>query len=101
MNKAELIDASAAIANVSKAETGKVLDAILKCITNTLASGEQVALVGFGSWIPKVRAARTGRNPKTGEVLAIAEAMVVLFKAGKLLKDSVNSKNLVVEHAEV
>lgn len=100
MNKAELIDAAATIANVSKTETGKVLDAILKCITSTLASGEPVALVGFGGFVPKVRAARTGRNPKTGEVLAIAQAMVVLFKAGKVLKDAVNAKNVVTEGAD-
>ena len=90
MNKAELIDAVAEAADLPKASAGRALDAVLDCITNQLKAGEQVALVGFGTFSVRERAARTGRNPQTGEEIQIAAAKVPAFKAGKALKDAVN-----------
>lgn len=90
MNKSELIDAIAASADISKAAAGRALDAMVESITTALKNGDQVALVGFGSFQVKDRAARTGRNPRTGEEIQIAAAKVPSFKAGKALKDAVN-----------
>lgn len=90
MNKSELIDAVAATADISKAAAGRTLDATLDAIADALKEGEQVTLVGFGSFQVKHRAARSGRNPQTGEPIQIAEANVPGFKAGKQLKDAVN-----------
>lgn len=91
MNKSELVDQIAAAADLPKNTTSKVLDALISTITQTLASGEEVALVGFGSFVVKVRPARTGRNPKTGEALQIKASKVPGFRAGKALKDAVNN----------
>ncbi len=90
MNKAELIDAVAENADISKAAATRAVDTVLESITSTLKSGDQVALVGFGTFSVKDRAARTGRNPRTGEPLQIPAAKVPAFKAGKALKDAVN-----------
>jgi len=90
VNKSELIDAIAASADLSKASASNALDATLKTIEAALAKGDQVTLVGFGTFAVKERAARTGRNPQTGEESQIKAAKVPGFKAGKGLKDAVN-----------
>jgi len=90
MNKSELIDAVAETADISKAAAGRALDATLDSIAEALKDGDQVTLVGFGSFQVKHRAARLGRNPQTGEEIQIAEARVPGFKAGKQLKDAIN-----------
>ena len=90
MNKSELIDAIAAGADISKAAAGRALDSMLDAVTDSLQKGEGVSLVGFGTFSVKERAARTGRNPKTGETILIKAAKVPGFKAGKALKDAVN-----------
>ena len=90
MNKAELIDAVAEGADISKAAATRAVDTMFDSITNTLKSGSQVTLVGFGTITVKDRAARTGRNPRTGEPIQIAASRVPGFKAGKALKDAVN-----------
>ena len=90
MNKSELIDSIAAASDLSKAAAGRALDAMTDTITNALKEGDQVVLVGFGAFSVKERAARTGRNPQTGEPIQIAAAKVPSFKPGKALKDSVN-----------
>lgn len=90
MNKTELIDAVAAAADIPKASAGRALDAVVDSITGALKSGDQVVLVGFGTFSVKDRAARTGRNPQTGQPIQIAAAKVPGFKAGKALKDAVN-----------
>jgi DNA-binding protein HU-beta len=90
MNKGELIDAVAASAGLSRADATKSVDAVLDGITNTLANGGSVSLVGFGTFSVKARAARAGRNPRTGETIQIPASNVPGFKAGKGLKDAVN-----------
>ncbi|MDH5407076.1 MAG: HU family DNA-binding protein [Gammaproteobacteria bacterium] len=90
MNKAELIDAVANGADISKADATRAVEAVINQITDTLKSGDQVALVGFGTFAVKDRAARTGRNPRTGEPINIPASKVPGFKAGKALKDAVN-----------
>ena len=89
MNKAELIDAMASDAGLTKADAKKSLDAFIKTTTGALMSGDRVALVGFGSFSVSTRAARTGRNPQTGQELKIAAKKVVKFKAGAELSGSV------------
>jgi len=90
VNKSELIDAVAAAADLPKASAGRAIDALVDAITGALKSGEQVVLVGFGTFAVKERAARTGRNPQTGKPIDISAAKIPTFKAGKGLKDSVN-----------
>ncbi|MGJ8524741.1 DNA-binding protein HU-beta [Halomonadaceae bacterium LMG 33818] len=90
MNKSELIEAIAASADISKAAASRALDAMIDSVTDSLKKGDSVALVGFGTFSVKERAARTGRNPQTGKPIKIAAAKVPGFKAGKALKDSVN-----------
>lgn len=90
MNKTELIEAVAASADLPKAAAGRAVDAVVESITNALKADDQVVLVGFGTFSVKERAARTGRNPQTGETIQIAAAKVPGFKAGKALKDAVN-----------
>lgn len=90
MNKTELIDAIAESADISKAAAGRALDGALDAITNALKNGEMVSLVGFGSFSVGERAARTGRNPRTGGTIEIESAKVPKFRAGKSLKDAVN-----------
>ena len=89
MNKAELINAAALKADVSKKDAEAVITAALDAITEALAEGEKVQLVGFGSFEVKKRAARLGRNPKTKEAIEIPASVEPTFKAGKALKDSV------------
>ncbi len=90
MNKTELIDAVADAADLSKADATRALDAVLAAITDSLKKGDQVSLVGFGSFLVRHRNARTGRNPQTGAEINIAAANVPAFKPGKALKDAVN-----------
>ena len=90
MNKSELIDAVASAADLSKAAATKAVDAVLDTVTNTLKNGEQVTLVGFGTFEVRARAARAGRNPQTGETINIKASNAPAFKAGKALKDAVN-----------
>ena len=91
MNKVELIAALADKAEVSKKDAAKVLDAFTDTITEQLSQKEKVTLVGFGTFETRERAARTGKNPRTGEALKIAASVVPAFKAGKALKDAVNA----------
>ncbi|MFT4861330.1 MAG: DNA-binding protein HU-beta [Pseudohongiellaceae bacterium] len=91
MNKSELIDAVAASADLPKASAGRAIDAMIDAITESLKKSDPVVLVGFGSFVTKDRAARIGRNPQTGAPIQIKAAKVPSFKAGKALKDSVNS----------
>ena len=91
MNKAELIDAIAAAADLPKAAAGRSLDAVVDSITDALKRGDQVSLVGFGTFSVKHRPAREGRNPQTGATITIGASNVPGFKAGKALKDAVNS----------
>ena len=92
MNKSELIDAIAAGADISKASAGRALDSALDAVTGALKNGDQVSLVGFGTYSVKHRAARAGRNPQTGAEIQIKAASVPSFKAGKALKDAVNKE---------
>ena len=89
MNKTELISAVAEKADLSKKDAEAAITATVEAITEALTQGEKVQLVGFGSFEVKTRAARVGRNPKTGEEIPIAEAKLPVFKAGKALKDAV------------
>lgn len=90
MNKGELIDVVADDAGLSKADATRTVDAVITAITKALKKGDQVALVGFGTFAVKNRAARQGRNPRTGETIQISASKVPGFKAGKALKDAVN-----------
>jgi DNA-binding protein HU-beta len=90
MNKGELIEAVAAAADLTKADATKAVEAVLDTVTRTLKKGDQVSIVGFGSFSVKSRAARQGRNPKTGATIDIPASRVPGFKAGKALKDAVN-----------
>jgi DNA-binding protein HU-beta len=90
MNKAELIEAVAGSASLSKADAGRAVDAVVDAIAGALKKGQQVSVVGFGTFSVKHRAARSGRNPRTGETISIAASNVPGFKAGKALKDAVN-----------
>lgn len=90
MNKTELIDAVAASADLPKAAAGRALDAIIEAISKALKEGDQVSLVGFGTFAVKERAARTGRNPKTGESIEIKAAKTPSFKPGKGFKDAIS-----------
>ena len=89
MNKSELIDKIAEEADISKAAAGKALDAFVDAVTESLKKGDMVTLVGFGSFYVGERAARTGRNPLTGETIEIKAAKQPKFRAGKNLKDAV------------
>jgi DNA-binding protein HU-beta len=90
MNKAELIEAVSAQTSLQKADATRAVDAVFDSITSALKSGDTVALLGFGTFAVKARAARSGRNPRTGETIEIAATKVPGFKAGKALKDAVN-----------
>lgn len=89
MNKAELIEAMASDAEMTKNDARKALDAFIKSTTEALKKGDRVALVGFGSFGISTRAARTGRNPQTGKEISIPEKKVVKFKAGNDLAETV------------
>ncbi|NCF75003.1 MAG: hypothetical protein GWO87_00760 [Xanthomonadaceae bacterium] len=88
MNKSELISAVAEKIEASKKDAENFIEAFTNLITNTLKSGKEVALTGFGTFSAKKRAARTGRNPQTGETIQIKATTVPKFKAGKNLKDA-------------
>ena len=90
MNKAELVNAIAKAAGLSKAAGGRALDAFIKAVTDSLSKGDRVALPGFGSFSVGKRKKRTGRNPRTGNPMVIQAAKVAKFKAGKNLKKKVN-----------
>ena len=90
MNKAELINAAAEKAGLSKKDTEAAVNAAIDAITEALAAGDKVQLVGFGSFEVKKRAARIGRNPRTKEEIEIPATVLPVFKAGKLLKDTVS-----------
>ncbi len=90
MNKSELIDQIAKQADVSKAAAGRALDATVGAIKASLKKGGMVTLVGFGSFYVGKRAARSGRNPRTGATIKIRAAKVPKFRAGKALKDAIN-----------
>ena len=91
MNKNELVDAIAEEADLSKASAGRALDAAINSITGALTKQDTVSLVGFGTFSVKHRAAREGRNPRSGETIQIKASNAPGFKAGKALKDAVNS----------
>lgn len=90
MNKSELIDAIADKGGLTKADAGRAVDALVKSVTRALKKGDTVSLVGFGTFSVRKRAARTGRNPRTGETIKIKASKNPAFKAGKALKDAVN-----------
>ena len=90
MNKNELISKVAGQTGYTKKDTGAVIDAVIEAIIDTVASGEKISIVGFGTFAVAEREARTGRNPKTGEEIEIAASKSPKFKAGSALKDAVN-----------
>jgi len=90
MNKSELIEAVAQSADISKSAASRAVDALVSSVTNALKEGDQVTLVGFGTFTVRERAARSGRNPRTGASINIPASKVPGFKAGKALKDAVN-----------
>jgi DNA-binding protein HU-beta len=90
MNKSELIDVIAEQAEISKAAAGRALDATVAAVKDALKAGDSVSLIGFGTFSVGERAARTGRNPRTGKTLKIKAAKVPKFRPGKGLKDAVN-----------
>ena len=92
MNKAELINAVASKADLSKKDSELAVNAVIDVITAALKKGDKVQLVGFGSFEVKKRAARTGRNPRTKEEIKIPASKIPVFKAGKALKDAVAKK---------
>lgn len=89
MNKSEMINAIAEAASISKVSASQALEGMMSAITSSLQGDKPVTLVGFGTFYVKDRAARTGRNPKTGEPIKIAAARVPGFRAGKLLRDAI------------
>ena len=90
MNKTDLIDHISSKADISKAAAGRALDALVGAIKTTLKKGGSVTLVGFGTFVVGKRAARSGRNPRTGETIKIKSAKVPKFRPGKALKDHLN-----------
>ncbi len=90
MNKSELIDAVSSAADIPKASAAKAVDAIVSTISRTLRSGDQVTIVGFGTFLVRERRARTGRNPRTGETIQINASRAPAFRPGKALKDALN-----------
>lgn len=92
MNKTELVNSVSEKAEVTKKDAEKAVNAVFASISDALAAGDKVQLVGFGTFEVKERAARVGRNPQTGETIDITAAKVPGFKAGKVLKDAVAGK---------
>ena len=90
MNKSELIDAVAETADLPKAAATRAVDAMVSAVTEALQNDDQVTLVGFGTFSVRSRAARSGRDPRTGNTIQIKASKVPAFKAGKALKDAVN-----------
>lgn len=91
MNKTELVEKVAESTGKTKKDAGQVVEAVLNCISSALQEGDKVTLIGFGNFEVRERAARTGRNPQTGEEIQIEASRVPSFKPGKQLKESVNS----------
>lgn len=91
MKKVELVEAVATKTGLTKSDSSKALDAVFEVITEALVKGDKVPLVGFGTFDISERAAREGRNPRTGEKVEIAARKAVVFKAGSALKDAVNN----------
>lgn len=91
MNKAELVDAIAAAATISKAQAEKALNSTMESISGSLAKGNSVSLIGFGTFSVSQRGARKGKNPRTGETIKIAARKVAKFKAGKGLSETVKT----------
>lgn len=89
MNKTDLINAVAAKSEIEKKTAEKAVNAVFASLTEALKAGDKVQLIGFGTFEVRERAAKTGRNPKTGEAMEIAAAKVPAFKAGKALKDAI------------
>ena len=89
MNKSELVDAMADAADISKSSAARALDALTDSTAAALKNGDTVSIIGFGNFTVKERAARTGRNPQTGESIQIAASKNPSFKAGKALKDAI------------
>lgn len=90
MNKNDLVDAVAERTGLARSDAARAIEAVLGAVTDALKAGDAVALSGFGSFVAKTRAARTGRNPRTGETLSIPASRAPAFKAGKALKDALN-----------
>jgi DNA-binding protein HU-beta len=90
VNKSELIEHIAQQAEISKLAAERAVDAMVAAVKSSLRQGKEVTVVGFGTFYAGSRAARTGRNPRTGEALSIAAARVPKFRAGKALKDAIN-----------
>jgi DNA-binding protein HU-beta len=90
MNKTQLIEEVVKSTNLSKADAGRAIDVVFQSISKALKDGEEVSLVGFGTFTVRERSARTGRNPQTGEKIDIKASKIPSFRAGKALKDSVN-----------
>lgn len=90
MNKGDLIDVVSGEAGLSKADASRAVESVISAITRALKDGNQVSLVGFGTFTVKTRAARTGRNPRTGDAIEIRASRIPGFRAGKALKDAVN-----------
>ncbi len=90
MNKSDLVDAIATSAGLTKADSGRAVDAFVGSVTSALQGGDSVSLIGFGTFTVRDRAARMGRNPRTGAAIHIAASKNPAFKAGKALKDAVN-----------
>jgi len=92
MNKSELIDTISAEADISKAAADRALNSMIAAVTRAVTRGDRVTLVGFGTFYSSKRAARAGKNPRTGEKIKIAAATVPKFSAGAAFKESVNRK---------
>ena len=90
MNKGEFIGAVAGATDMTKADAGRAIDAVIDVIKKALKKGDTVSLIGFGTFVVRKRAARTGRNPRTGQTIKIKASKNPSFKAGKALKDAVN-----------
>ncbi len=90
MNKAEFIGAVSDHAGLTKVEGGRAVEAVIEVVKKALKKGDTIALVGFGTFIVRKRAARTGRNPRTGQQIKIKASKNPSFKAGKALKDAIN-----------
>ncbi len=90
MNKTELVAQVAEVTKVTKKEAGEVVDAAFAAITEALVKGDKVQLIGFGTFETRKRAARVGKNPKTGAAVKISACKAPAFKAGKALKDAIN-----------
>ena len=92
MNKTDLINAVAEHAELTKADAGRALEAFFETVQKALKKGDDVSVVGFGTFTVRSRAARTGRNPRTNEEIKIAASKVPAFKAGKTLKDALTKR---------